>query len=366
MTAFRGRQARACFISVASLVVALTLVSAEDRDGVVAIRFGEKVRDWDGFGVNYVEVPQTRDYAANPQEYGGLSALSEEKQRELLDQTFGEDGLRPSIVKMFLDPFHEGLTREGNDNDDPWTIDMQRFDHATTTRWMRRFVQGGLARTRARGEDLQVITTLYGPPPWMTKQKFLRGRDLDPAERLELGEYLVSWAKWLREHERIPVRYISLHNEGEDFSRWPVDGRSPGHASHDYNMFWPVAQVNDMMIVTREMLDRHGLKDIGVTPGETTNWYRFVMWGYATGIAASPQALQAMGLITSHGFTGGTGEWFSDWRSTGIDYLRERRPELHAWTTSMTWGRMDHRFVEDIIRQIYETKINALIPWAAV
>ena len=347
------------------ILVAGAVVTAQEP-ALITVNFASHVRTWDGFGVNYVEVPQTRDYAASPQEYGGFSALSEAKRQEILELTFGDDGLRPGIVKMFLDPWHEGTTKAGNDNADPWTIDPARFDHATTTKWMRYFVKEGLKRTRARGGDLQVITTLYGPQPWTTTQKFVRGRDLDPAERDEVAEYVVAWAKWLKEQEGIPVRWISLHNEGEDFSRWPVDGKDAGHSSHDYNMFWPPWQVNEVMKVTRRMLDAHGLKDIGVTPGEPTNWYRFVMWGYATAIAADPEALAAMGLITSHGFTGGGGEWFADWRSTGIDYLRLRRPELHAWTTSMTWGRMDHNFVVDIIRQIYETKVNALIPWAAV
>ena len=41
---------------------------------------------------------------------------------------------------------------------------MSKFDHKTTTEWMRYFVREGLDRTRARGADLQIITTLYGPP----------------------------------------------------------------------------------------------------------------------------------------------------------------------------------------------------------
>ena len=28
---------------------------------------------------------------------------------------FGKDGLQPGLTKMFLDPFHEGTTKEGND-----------------------------------------------------------------------------------------------------------------------------------------------------------------------------------------------------------------------------------------------------------
>jgi len=60
-----------------------------------------------------------------------------------------------------------------------------------------------------------------------------------------VAEYLISWVKYLRETEGVPVKYISLHNEGEDFVRWPEDGGDPGGVNHDYNMFWPPAQVVD-------------------------------------------------------------------------------------------------------------------------
>ena len=43
----------------------------------IQIDFSTTVRDWDGFGVNYVEAAQTRDYQAQSQEYGGFSLLSE-------------------------------------------------------------------------------------------------------------------------------------------------------------------------------------------------------------------------------------------------------------------------------------------------
>jgi hypothetical protein len=41
------------------------------------VDFTKKLRTWDGFGVNYVEVAQTRGYGTNPQEYGGFGTLSE-------------------------------------------------------------------------------------------------------------------------------------------------------------------------------------------------------------------------------------------------------------------------------------------------
>jgi hypothetical protein len=332
------------------LLTAALLLPAQHR---VSVDFGQKLHAWDGFGVNYVEVPQTRDYKAKPQEYGGLSALPEEQRRRMLDQIFGPDGLQPGLVKMFLDVWQQ--EQPGG-----------AFDHETTTRWMRYFVREGLQRTRARGADLEIITTLYGPPAWATRQKIVRGRDLDPVQAENLGRYLIGWLRYLKEKEKFPVRYISLHNEGEDFERWPVDGQSAGHSTHDYNLFWPPRQVTDFMTMLRSMLDSAGLRDIGITPGETTNWWRFLAWGYAPAIWADEKALQSLGLITSHGFTGGGGRWYGNYEDGGVRLLRQKRPELHAWTTSMTWGRMDSQFVNDIRGQIYDVRVNGVIPWATV
>jgi hypothetical protein len=200
----------------------------------------------------------------------------------------------------------------------------------------------------------------------MTRQRFVRGRDLDPARRQDCARYMIDWVKFLRTKEKLPVKYVSLHNEGEDFSRWPVDGSTADKPSHDYNLFWPSAQVVDFLKFMRRMLDKEGLADVGLAPGETTNWYRFVMWGYATAIAADPEALGNLGLITSHGFTGGRDVWYGGHDSRGNDLLRLQRPELHSWTTSMSWRRMDADFVEDIRGQIYKVKVNGVIPWAGV
>lgn len=164
---------------LALLGIALLAFSAPLEPLAMKVDFGQKVRDWDGFGVNYVETHQTRDYRKLQDEYGGFSLLSPDKREKILDMIFGADGLRPSLIKMFLDPFHEGYTAADNDNQDPNVINMARFDHQTTTAWMRFFAKQGLARTRKRGGGLTIITTLYGPMPWGTKQKFVRGRDLD-------------------------------------------------------------------------------------------------------------------------------------------------------------------------------------------
>jgi hypothetical protein len=331
------------------------------------VDFSKTLRDWDGFGVNYVEAAQTRDYETSPQEYGGFSLLSEAHRQQILDMIFGEEGLKPGLVKMFLDPFHQAEPGEGYDFD-PHVIDMAAYDHETTTQWMRYFVKQGLAKTRARGMDLEIITTLYGPPAWTTKQKFIRGRDLDPAYKFEVAKYLIAWAKYLRETEGLPVKHIGLHNEGEDWMRWPLDGSTADAPRHDYNMYWPPEQVVDFLTFMPAMLEAQGMGDVGLAPGETSNWYRFSEWGYADAIADVPEAVQNLGLITSHGFKGASqpGRWYGDWRSLGIDILRAARPELHAWVTSTSWSDMDVLFVNELRNNIYCAKVNGIIPWACV
>ena len=333
-------------------------VIAADHD-FTAVRaevdFTKKLREWDGFGVNYVEVAQTIDYDKDPQEYGGFSILNEKKRKEIIDLVFGDEGLKPGIIKMFYDPFHQAELGGP-------------FNHEKTTRWMRYFVREGLKKTRSRGGDLTIITTLYGPPPWVTKQKFLRGRDLDPKRKEDLANYMIDWVKWLREHEGFPVKYISLHNEGEDWMRWPTDGKSGNIGQgHDYNMFWPPDQVVDFLKFMRPMMDKAGLKDVGITPGECSNWYRFSWWGYADAIADDQTALKNLGLVTSHGFySGNYGRWFGEHRSVGIDTLRAKRPDLHAWVTSTSWSKMDATNIKEMHGNIYTAKVNAITPWACI
>ncbi len=319
------------------------------------VDFSRTLRDWDGFGVNYVEVPQSLDYSADPQEYGGFSLLSEADRQTILDMIFGDEGLKPGLVKMFFDPFHQ--KQPGGP-----------FDHETTTKWMRYFVREGLKRTRARGDDLAIVTTLYGPPAWATKQGFLRGRDLDPVRKYDLARYMVDWVRYLREEEGFPVKYLSLHNEGEDWMRWPRDGQSGNIGQgHDYNLFWPPEQVVGFLKFMRPMLDAAGLADVGLTPGECSNWYRFSAWGYADAIADDDGALANLGLVTSHGFYGGNyGRWFGEHRSVGIDLLRDKRPELHAWVTSTSWSQMDADNIKEMHGNIYTAKVNGIIPWACI
>ena len=320
------------------------------------VHFNETLRDWDGFGFNYVETAQTMDYDNDPQEYGGFSLLTEKQRQEIIDMVFGEDGLKVGLVKMFHDPWHQA-------------VPGGPFDHRRTTGNMLYFVREGLKKTRARNADLQIITTLYGPPAWATHQKFLRGRDFDPDMKEALATYMLHWVKFLRDEEGFPVKYYSLNNEGEDWWRWPVDG-SHGNIGqgHDYNMFWPPELVTEFVKYLRSKMDREGLGMVGVTNGEPTNWYRFSTWGYADALYRDHEALESLGIATSHGFYVGAyaNRWFGPHTSEGIDNLREKRPLLKAWVTSTSWSQMDSRNIKEMHGNIYSAKVNGIIPWAGI
>lgn len=320
------------------------------------VDFSETLRDWDGFGFNYVETAQTIDYVSDAKDYGGFSIMDQKQRDEITDLVFGEEGLKVGLIKMFLDPFHQN--EPGG-----------KYDHETSTSNMRLFVRMGLEKTRLRGGDLQIITTLYGPPAYMTLQKTMRGRDIDPAHKDDLAAYLTDWVKFLREIEGFPVKYISLHNEGEDWDRWPWDGKEGNIGrGHDYNLYWPPAQVCEFLSMMKPVLKKAGLSDVSVTNGEPTNWYRFSFWGYPEAIAADAKALKNLELITSHGFYAGgyDNRWYGSHTGSGINYLRSLKPGLHAWVTSTSWSKMDSRFLKEIWGNIYEAGINGLIPWAGL
>jgi len=346
-----------CYFVFAFVIAGSAFTQNSDKSEKTIIKanvdFSQKLQAWDGFGVNYVELAQSTDPITDPQEYGGFSLLSEEKRQKIVDMIFGIEGLQPEIVKMFFDPFQQ--KQPGG-----------TFDHESTTKWMRYFVHEGIKKTKVRGGDnIKIITTLYGPPAWATKQKILRGRDLDPTQYENLAKYMISWAQFLVEKEKLPVKYMSLHNEGDSPNRWPLDG-STGNLGKgaDYNAFWRPYDVAHFLDFMPPMIKKAGL-DVGLTPGECTTWASFASGFYQWAINDNPEAIKNIALITSHGF--GEGNAIN---SQVNDLLRIKRPDLHSWTTSMTWGnnRMpkDYDFVNLIRRNIYDAKVNAVIPWACI
>lgn len=334
------------------------------QNSVLSIEFDKPILDWDGFGVNYVETRHTRDYTEFPQDYGGFKYLTEEQRTQIIDLVFGKDGLKPGILKMFVDPFHE----PENDNDNPYKIEKSRFDHETTTQWMMYFAEKGVEKVNEWGGHLTVLAGMYGPPAWITTQKSFRGRDLDPAMKEEFAEYLVEWARYLKHDKGFDVKYISPHNEGEPQKRWTKDGiDNPGMYAHDYNMFWPAWQTVDFLKYADNVLYHNNMLDVGLTCGEASSWKRLYTWmnhdsidtNLALAIREDPEAMMNLDLITSHGF-------YREYEPEGVKLLRQANPALHAWTTSYTWGDMTVEIIEDARNLIYTTNCNGLIPWATI
>lgn len=310
-------------------------------DEIMHIRFDRPVREWHGFGVNYVETAQTRDYALYQQDFSGFSFASEQSRRLVMTMIFGKDGLRPGLTKLFLDPFHEGSTKDSNDNNDPVKIDLSGYDHETTTRWIRYFNREGLNLMKDWGGTLTSIATLYSPAPWMTRQKYVLGRDYDPDEKYEMAEYMASWALYLKEVEGIPVKYISFHNEGDAYYRWPRDGSNPGEDHRDCKMYWPPEQVAEFLKIMREVLDANGMQDVGLSSGETQTRYRFDQWGHARAIADDPEALKNLDLMTGHRFANwdeSNSVYYGDYRSIGLDLIHQYNPGIPIWVTSRPWS----------------------------
>lgn len=177
---------------------------------------------------------------------------------------------------------------------------------------------------------------------------------------------MVSWVLFLRENDGIQVDYISINNEGDSVYRWNDEGLTT-EARHDYNLYWPPELIVEFIPILREVLDANGLHDVGITPGENTTWNRFADWGNAFALYVDERGLADLGLITSHGFYGGAvGSWSGDFRSFGVDLLRQKRPELHAWTTSISWRNADVETMMMYRDAIYAAKTNALLPWAFI
>lgn len=364
----RRTTALCCALFLSCLLAAGSLQAVD-----VTVAFDRHLREWDGFGANYVEVRHTRDYAIWPQDYSGFKYLSKAERDQVIDLVFADDGLRVSLVKMFLDPYHE----QTPDNNDPDVIRMSGFDHTSTTQHMRYFVREGLKKTRARGEDLQIFAGLYTAPGWAIKQGNW-GRNLIPEQKFELAEYMISWARYLRDAEKLPVKYLSLHNEEAGNGSWNAKGYPKTNVMTgrlDRGLYWPKEQIADFLGFMRAKLDAQGLHEVGLTPGETRAWGFLNSQGIPDEIISHPNAMKNIGLITSHGFMKyETGNKFfkpADYNGQGIQKLQAQNPDLHAWTTScrldgFTKDVADIGYMEQMRLQIYETKVNAIIPWATI
>jgi hypothetical protein len=110
-------------------------------------------------GVNHVETGQTRDSDEWPQDYGGFSTVTEKQRQDIVVLVLGEDGLKPGIVKTFIDLFHERMDKGANASDEPMKVGSSRYTHERTRKWVRYFVREGSRRTGGRRMERRTKTT---------------------------------------------------------------------------------------------------------------------------------------------------------------------------------------------------------------
>jgi len=317
------------------LSLLLIAASAHLHAADITVDFAAKLQPWHGFGVNYVETAQTRDYDKWPQDFGGFSKLTEAQRHELMDALYGPDGLGLALHKIFLDPWAQATPEAP-------------YDFERTTKWSRWFLREAMKRTAAQGRTLRVITTLYGPPAWATQQKKLLARDFDPAEAEALASYMAAWVRFLNEKEGVQVEFLSLSNEAKDASFFTDDGMAP-KGNSDYNLAWKHSEMTDMMKRMHALLP-----DVGFTPTEPTGWDGANYYPFTK----TQELRDALGIITAHSF-GRSDQWGPEF----VKQALEKKPGLPVWTTSHDWRTGDVDFARHTHAQLYKVGVNGIITW---
>lgn len=310
------------------------------------VDFSRKLRDWDGFGICF-----TDKAIVDPLEYFSLN----DNHYQFLKDLFDVNGLRIGIIKMFIDPFHLDYCQ--HDSDEDRIIEIGDYHFNDTPSFHSELCHLANNIVKKWGGNLKIMLTSLCPPPWMTKQKELSARDLDPINRIDYGRYIVAWAKFLSIDQKLPITCISLHNKGEMWELWDDTGNLL-YSNTGLSLHWPPEMVVDFLKLVRRQLDRNGMQHIGLTPGETKCWGHFYDWGYADLIKEDPLALSSVSILTSNAFFS---DHENDYCSAGIDSIHEKRPEIHAWVNSDDIANMKTESISSLHKLIYRTKVNAVI-----
>lgn len=323
-----------CAAALGCAVLASSLVANEPTNEA-SVDFSKTLQVWHGFGVNYVETAQTRDYGQWPQDFGGFSKLTEAQRQEFMDALYGPEGLGLALHKIFLDPWGQA------------SADAQ-YEFERTSKWSRYFLREAMQRTKAQGRELRVLTTLYGPPAWATKQKKLLARDFDPAQADALARYMAAWVKFLKDKEGVQVEFLSLSNEAKDATFFTDDGMGP-KGNSDYNLAWKENEMIDMMRRMRVLLP-----EIGFTPTEPTGWDGANYYPFTR----TKELCDALGIVAAHSF-GRSDQWGPDFVKKAL----EKKPGLPVWTTSHDWRKGGVDFALHTHSQIYTVGVNGIITW---
>ncbi|NLE02274.1 MAG: hypothetical protein GX640_20620 [Fibrobacter sp.] len=307
------------------------------------IDFSKKLRDWDGFGISYhpSEIAQIQE---NP---------------GVIESLFGHEGLKAAILQIFLGPHNQEYTDSDSNEEKP--INLKDYKHQINDTGQLNVCKSALEEVSRWGGGLKILVTCLSPPGWMTKQKEVSGRDLDSSKRVDYARYMVSYVKYLVEECNLPVKYLSIHNQAEIWELWNDRGFLISNAGNP-KIYWPVEQLVDFIKLIRRLLDLNGLQHVGLTPGETQNWGNFYKWGYAEAIYDDPQALDALSILTSDSTVISKKYTHAcSCNSAGIDLLRQKKTDLHAWSTSIRTSHHRVSLLHEIYNNIYSTKVNAII-----
>jgi hypothetical protein len=283
--------------------------------------------------------------------------MSEFDQRKNAELLFGSSGLRLSIIKTFLNSNEQKQENIKYNESDPVStndISFKPFDNRTAE-----YCSSAMAASSQWGGELQMLCTFTNPPGWMTKQKITGGKDLEPSHRVDYARTMIACLKYLVERQ-YPIQYLSMHYHGEEWESWCEDGKTTDCSM--FSLYWPPEQVVDFLKLLRRMLDKNGLAAIGLTSGEIGGWLRFADWGYSNAILDDPVAMESVGLLTSTSLiTNSDTNHLVIVNSSGIDEIREKRTDIHAWFTALRPSIPDPFFLMQIRNLIYNSKVNAII-----
>jgi hypothetical protein len=321
------------------------------------VDFSKKIRLWDGFGVSITNSNCRKPDLTSSIFSHSTSIMPEFDQKKNAELLFGSGGLRLRIIKTFLNSTEqkqENIKYSESDPVDTNDISFTPLDNRTDD-----FCKSAMAVSSQWGGSLQMLCTFTNPPAWMTKQKVIGGKDLEPSHRVDYARTMISGLKYLVERH-YPIQYLSMHYHGEDWESWYEDGKTTN--CNLFSLYWPPEQVVDFIKLLRRMLDKNGLTNIGVTPGEIGGWLRFVDWGYSNAILEDPVAMESVGLLTSTSLvTNSNTNNLLIVNSSGIDEIREKRADIHAWFTALHPSIPDPFYLMQIRNLIYNSKVNAII-----
>jgi hypothetical protein len=321
------------------------------------VDFSKKIRLWDGFGISIGTEPCDSHEHVPAILNRELKHLSDDNQHAIVELLFGKDGLHIAIVKIILHPSIQDTIETRYDEGDPMIISEDHFTSFYKSTGL--LCQKSVKITASWGGEIKLLCTFSNPPPWMIIHNKNGTKELDPAYRVNFARYMVSWVKQLLLN-KLPVSWISIHKNGES---WEDVKNNMFNINNDcISIYWSPELMVDIIKKLRHMLDINDLLHVKLSTGETRNLFRFAHWGYAFQLTEDPVAIDSLDLITSDALNETHAvENFMVNCSSGIDDVRQKKTDLHAWITCIEDEKIDAISLVKITNYIYYCKLNSII-----